>query len=172
LIGVAVDVQGARPARRLVDASGATFPTVIDAENVLGALVGARAIPNGLFLDADGVVRYLKLGGFSVDEPADGAAIEALLAGVAPELAQVRREGPALAEADLTRSRALFADGTRLFAHGQVEEAVARWQAALTLNPDNWIIRKQIWAVRHPERFHPTIDWDWQKEQVARERQG
>ena len=34
------------------------------------------------------------------------------------------------------------------------------------------MIRKQIWAVEHPERFYPAIDWDWQKEQLARERGG
>jgi hypothetical protein len=141
----------------------------VDAENVLGALVDARAIPNGIFLDEAGIVRYLRLGGFSVDQPEDVAAVAALLQGIVPDVAPAERDPAAPAQADLVRSHALFADGTALLARGQVEEALERFQAALALDPTNLIIRKQIWAVRYPERFHPTIDWAWQKEQIARE---
>jgi hypothetical protein len=176
LVGVAVDVQGSRAARRYVEGSGVTFPTVVDAENALGALVEARAIPNGIFLDEEGVVRYLKLSGFSIEQPDDVAAIEGLLrvpraGGMSPsEAPQAGKAGqPAPSEGDLARSHALFAEGTSLLERGQSAEAVARWQAALALDPKNWIIRKQIWVVRHPERFYPTIDWAWQKEQIARE---
>jgi len=30
-------------------------------------------------------------------------------------------------------------------------------------------VRKQIWMVEHPEKFYPTIDFAWQKEQLERE---
>jgi len=169
LISVAVDSQGARAARRWVQASGATYPTLVDSQNTLGALVDARAIPNGIFLDEQGVVRYLKLGGFSVDEPADVAAIKGLLHGGTIEAPRARPDDAAPTE-DVARSHALFAAGALLLEQGQPEQAVERWQEALALDPDSWIIRKQIWAVRYPERFDPTIDWAWQREQIARER--
>jgi len=170
LISVAVDGQGARAARRWVQASGATYPTLVDSQNTLGALVDARAIPNGIFLDEQGVVRYLKLGGFSVDELADVAAIKGLLHGGTIEAPRVRPDDAAAPAEDVARSHALFAAGALLLEQGQPEQAVERWQEALALDPDSWIIRKQIWAVRYPERFHPTIDWAWQREQVVRER--
>ena len=45
-----------------------------------------------------------------------------------------------------------------------------QWREAAALEPTNWIIRKQIWAVEHPERFYDgAVDFDWQKEQIARE---
>jgi hypothetical protein len=47
---------------------------------------------------------------------------------------------------------------------------VAAWREALRADPDNFVIRKQIWAVEHPERFYPSIDWAWQRDQLARER--
>lgn len=32
------------------------------------------------------------------------------------------------------------------------------------LDQDNWIIRKQIWALEHPEKFYKgKVDYDWQK---------
>jgi hypothetical protein len=53
---------------------------------------------------------------------------------------------------------------------GDQEGALAAWRAALAADPDNYVVRKQIWVVEHPERFYPTIDWTWQKAQLARER--
>ena len=39
----------------------------------------------------------------------------------------------------------------------------------MELAPDNFIIRKQIWAVEHPEKFYQgEIDYDWQQEQLER----
>ena len=39
------------------------------------------------------------------------------------------------------------------------------------LDPENLTIRKQIWMAEYPEKFHPTIDFDWQKGQLAHERE-
>ena len=38
---------------------------------------------------------------------------------------------------------------------------------ALRYDPDNFVIRKQIWALLHPERFTEPIDYAWQQEQLA-----
>ena len=39
----------------------------------------------------------------------------------------------------------------------------------LELNPDNYLIRKQIWAVENPERFYEgDVDYNWQREQTAK----
>jgi hypothetical protein len=60
--------------------------------------------------------------------------------------------------------------GLELLRRGDRIGALASWYQALAADPENYVIRKQIWAVEHPERFYPTIDWAWQKEQLARER--
>jgi hypothetical protein len=39
------------------------------------------------------------------------------------------------------------------------------------LDPDNLVIRKQLWRADHPERFGEVIDGDWQRQQLARERE-
>ena len=61
--------------------------------------------------------------------------------------------------------------GAELFARGAQTRAVAEWTEALHADPENLTIRKQIWMARYPEKFHPTIDFDWQKGQLARERE-
>ncbi len=38
---------------------------------------------------------------------------------------------------------------------------------ACPLEPDNFIIRKQLWAIEHPENFYDgDVDYAWQREQL------
>ena len=64
---------------------------------------------------------------------------------------------------------AAFGLGTALYQQGNVEGALRWWKTARQLDPPNFTVRKQIWMVEHPERFYPTIDLDWQKEQLRLE---
>jgi tetratricopeptide (TPR) repeat protein len=123
--------------------------------------------------------------------PQRGVAIESLLAetATAPDdagawtaLAEAcaRERDAAGAAAAYERAIALapdfaaahFGHGTALARLGRDGEAVAAWKRALALDPANFVVRKQIWAHRHPERFWPEIDAAWQREELARERAG
>jgi tetratricopeptide (TPR) repeat protein len=64
---------------------------------------------------------------------------------------------------------AAFALGTARRQSGDVAGALASWRRALALDPRNFTVRKHIWREEHPERFYPTIDTAWQKEQLAKE---
>ena len=167
---MAVEVQGAAAARPWLERAGATFPTVVDAANALGEALGYKAIPNGVVLDERGAVRFRKFGGFSVANAGDVAAVEHLLAAGgagAPDGSAV----PGQAGAAPGRSRAsALQRGLDLLRQGDRTGAAAAWREALAADPENYVVRKQIWAVEHPERFYPTIDWAWQKAQLARER--
>jgi len=65
-----------------------------------------------------------------------------------------------------------FTYGLVLLRQGKTNDALLQFTRARDLDSDNWRIRKQIWALEHPEKFYGTkgIDWDWQKEQRAREK--
>lgn len=53
---------------------------------------------------------------------------------------------------------------------GQKVAAAAALKRARPLDPDNWLIRKQIWALEHPEHFYQgPVDFAWQREQIQRE---
>jgi len=68
-------------------------------------------------------------------------------------------------------SAILFAHGGLLLANRQTAAALVEFKRARDLDPENWRIRKQIWAIEHPDKFYGSsgIDWGWQKEQIARE---
>jgi hypothetical protein len=209
-LSVAVDVDPDRPRPY---ASDKPFPTVVDSAGQIGRLFDFDVVPNGLFVDERGILRFIHIGGFDIRRPEVGPQVDALLesdysAGVQPpaslsqevlevELLQVElasdpnnaslhfalgdallREAR-LAEAETMLRRAAELDpsdwsarfglGTALYQQGRTAQALAAWRAALALDPPNFTVRKQIWMVEHPEKFYPTIDFAWQKEQLERE---
>ncbi len=66
-----------------------------------------------------------------------------------------------------------FVWGLVLLHQNQQNAALARLKAARDLDPENLRIRKQIWAIEHPDKFYTTEtpDYAWQKEERAREMQ-
>ena len=155
-----MDVQGPEKAQPYVDAANPGFNVVIDQKNVLGELFGYRAIPNGVFLDENGTLRYRKFGGFDIrkSEMADEVFGFAAGAGVF----NIEPSEP-VTHGDF------FARGLALYEAGDVEGAAMVWRAGIAVEPDHWNMRKQLWAIEHPERFYDgAVDYGWQKEQVER----
>ncbi len=66
---------------------------------------------------------------------------------------------------------ARFQLGLVLLEAGKKEEAMVEWRKALALDPNNWIIHKQIWAVENPDKFYKgDVDYSWQKAQLEAEK--
>jgi len=170
LVSVASDMGGDDAVRTWTERAGATFPTVIDADNTLGALLGFKAIPNGVLIDHDGIIRYAKYGGFEVSNAAELAAFEAALrgsSGQTPHADAAGRLTPELQE----RVAALLRTGFQRMAAGDRDAGLDAWRQALALDPANFVIRKQLWRADHPERFGEEIDFAWQQGQLAAERE-
>jgi hypothetical protein len=141
---------------------GVRFPILLDRASDLGRLLGFRIVPSGFFVGAEGRVLYRHLDDFDVADPRVRWNLERFLSGQPTQ---------SVREADRMDSRALdrFAEGVELYAQGREEDALVIWRAALGLDPDNFVIRSQIWAVEHPERFWPVVDRTWQELQLVKE---
>jgi len=170
-----MDVQGADAAIPYVRKAGVTFPVLVDQENHLGSIYGMTKIPTTFLVDEVGIVRAVGWG----PEPEFLKELETILEespaspGVVAARAAARPEvlPPAAAPAPANAtSAALVAEANALIRSGRKEDATARLRQALAADPDNWIIRKQIWAIEHPDRFYSgAIDTAWQKEVLKRE---
>jgi hypothetical protein len=171
LVGIALEHSGRAAAAPFVQAAGATFPIVVDEHGITSAHLGFKAVPNGVLVDEVGVIQWAKFGGFSIENAEDVKVVEGFLTGddpgPSPDTAQSYQLGPTERELVATKLRL----GQVLAGEGRGEEAVAAWRDALRFDPENLTIRKQIWAAEHPEKFHPTIDWDWQRAQLKVERE-
>ena len=162
-----MDAQGADRPRPYVEAAGATFTTVVDEANLLGEMYGFKAIPNGFLIDEEGVVRYKMLSGFDIRKAETAAVLDRWTAGLEPS------EGPEPTDTSTHDGRAEanapFLKGLERYRDGEVNEAVTLWRQGLELDPDNYIIHKQIWAVENPDKFYAgDVDYAWQREQTAK----
>jgi tetratricopeptide (TPR) repeat protein len=66
--------------------------------------------------------------------------------------------------------RALVGLATTYLDLGQKEKALSALRKASALDPGNWIIHKQVWAIEHPEQFYPAINNKWQEQQLQQEK--
>lgn len=164
---MAVDVQGAEVARPWVERADATYKVVVDRENVLGELYGLKAVPIGILVDEEGRLATRPFPVNVADEEVRAALIRWATTDRLPK--DVLRQ-PTAQDRDLDRLREAilrFRLGRVLLDRGEREEALAEWRKAWRLDPDNWMIRKQVWAIEHPERFYEAdVDYDWQREQI------
>ena len=160
-----MDAQGADKARPYTEKAAAQFMTVVDQANLLGDLYGFKAIPNGFLIDEQGVVRYKKLGGFEIRRRETAEIVERWVAG--PSLDESLAEAEEALGLEHSQANTLFREGLDLYRDGKEEDALARWREGFELEPDNYIIRKQVWAVQNPEKFYDgDVDYAWQREQM------
>ena len=167
---MAIDAQGADMARPFVEAANATFPTVIDRNNLLSSIFGFKAIPNAIFIDEVGIIRYLKYSGFDILKSEFKRIAETWVdSGNVPSEDSPSESNLTESETDHSKAVRLFDQGMKLYNQDKVEEALDLWRKGVELEPDNYVIRKQIWAVENPEKFYiGDVDYGWQKTQLEK----
>ena len=154
------------------DAADADFVTLVDSQNTFGARYDLKAIPYGVMIDETG--RLVK-GPFNINV-ADQKTLVMLEKWVSDPDYNVKllrdvKPLDGLSAQVTTEASARFQLGLVLLEIGKKEEAMAEWRKALALDPKNWIIHKQIWAVEHPDKFYDgDVDYSWQKAQLETEK--
>ncbi|MCZ6679932.1 MAG: hypothetical protein O7E52_22085 [Candidatus Poribacteria bacterium] len=166
-----MDAQGAEVARPWHEVAKAEYLTLVDQKNVLGNLYNLKAIPYGIMIDEFG--RLVK-GPFSINVGNEEtiALLEKWLSEPSYNEVLIREAGPPQETDDpkVAEADARFQLGLVLLDIGKTAEAMVEWRKALALDPDNWIIHKQIWAVEHPDKFYEgSVDYGWQKQQLEAE---
>ena len=154
------------------DTANADFVTLVDSQNTFGTRYDLKAIPYGIMIDEAG--RLVK-GPFNINVANQKtlAMLEKWVSDPNYNVKLLRDVKPldALAAQATTEATARFQLGLVLLEVGKEEEAMAEWRKALALDPQNWIIHKQIWAVEHPDKFYDgDVDYGWQKTQLEEEK--
>jgi hypothetical protein len=165
-----VDIQGAEVVKPY--AGDKPFKTVIDSENLLANYFGFKIVPNGIFIDKNGTIRLIKQG-FHVSNPEHVGAVEKLLNGTVEKVIlddEYYNSTTHITGIEKQLSETKFKLGMEYAKHGKKEEALKELDESLLLDTDNFLIRKQRWYIRFPEKFTPTIDIEWQKKQLEKEK--
>jgi tetratricopeptide (TPR) repeat protein len=162
-----MDAQGPEKPRPYVEKANTTFPTVVDESNLLSQLYGFKAVPNGMLIDEAGRLQYRKWGGFDIRKSEYHELLEQWTQRPSPEELAAKMSEDKVGGAEHQQAIAHFQEGLALYRQGKVQEALAQWRKGVALEPDNFVIRKQIWAVEHPEKFYEgDVDYGWQREQL------
>lgn len=170
LLSVSVDIQGAEVVKPYAEEH--SFTTVIDSENVLANLFGFNIVPNGIFVDKEGTIRLIKQG-FHVTNEEHIGAIEKLISGKEEQVIlddEYYNPTNQVTNMEKLLAQTKFKLGMEYAKNGKQDEALKELDEALLLDTDNFLIRKQRWYIRHPEKFAPVIDVDWQQEQLKKEK--
>ena len=167
-----MDAQGPGAVRPWHQIAQAEFPTLVDQQFELGQIFNLKAVPYGILLDELGQIVKFPFA-INVDETKTQDLLRNWLTDPNFKLREdslaTSGHGGSL-KVSVLEARARFQLGTTLLQIGKKEEAVAEWRKALSLDPTNWIIHKQIWAVENPDKFYDgAIDYNWQKEQLQTE---
>ena len=159
ILSVAVDLQGPDKARPYHEQAGAEFVTVVDDENALARIFGYRAIPNGIFVDEEGKLQFQQYGGFDIKKDETAGLVFAFISGgQVLKLSQATFDGPASDH---------FERGLAHYQSAEIVQARAVWRAGIALDPENWNMRKQLWAIENPDKFYAgKVDYSWQREQI------
>jgi len=164
ILSIAIDLQGPEFPRPFHDKARAEFTTVVDAGTIVTRTFGVRAIPNGALIDENGILRYSLYGGFDIRNPATKKLVSGFLLNGEVTLTDETEVKGAVDVASLDH----FERGLELYGSGDFEGAAVIWRQGMELEPDHWNMRKQLWAIEHPDRFYDgKVDYDWQRVQVT-----
>jgi hypothetical protein len=171
-VSIAQDAQGEELAKPWLERAKVSFPALIDRHNEIGKLYGVKYVPVGILLDADGMlarpVGTVDVGDIALREE----LAQWVNTGSVPQWQQPRDGG--VKGVQLT-AREQEADQhlQKAISHldrGERDAALAELQQGTALDPDNWLIRKQGWAVENPQAFYEgEVDYRWQKAQIESE---
>ncbi len=169
---IAQDVQGAEVARPWVERAGGTYRALLDQHNVVGKAYNLKYVPVGILVDEDGrLVRAV--GSVNIDEVEFRQQLSAWVeSGAIPQawIEDDRQEVPRALTQDEAEADARFQLAIVLLERGKREEAIAELKEAFRLDPENWLIRKQLWAIETPRAFYAgEVDYAWQKVQMQKE---
>tara|TARA_A100001037_G_scaffold306796_1_gene355647 strand:- start:16388 stop:16948 length:561 start_codon:yes stop_codon:yes gene_type:complete len=164
IISIAIDLQGYEKVNDYVSGLNLTFPTLIDQKNITGDLYGFKAIPNGILIDENGDIVAKQLGNFDIRKVEIRNKLEKWIINDQNFKDQI-------SETKFTsrtkKSNQLLEKGMPYFQSGDIKTALEIWKQGIKIDPKNYIVRKQVWAIEYPEKFYSgEINYQWQKEQI------
>lgn len=173
VVVIAQDAQGAEVAKPWVEKAKGTYTALLDQNNFIGKAYNLKYVPVGILLDEGGqLVRAV--GSVNIDnEDFRTELTEWVTTGSIPKawIEADKQSKPRALTANEQEADARFQLAIVLLANGKKDEAVAELKKAFKLDPENWLIRKQLWAIETPEAFYEgNVDYGWQKAQVEREK--
>ncbi len=180
VVTVALDVGGPEACVKYVDAASPAHPSLLDQAHVLDELLGVVNVPNGVWVDEEGMVVRPAEPAFPGRNPVmesfasiDTSTLAPDVADMITEVKKIRTDPDAYKAALLDwvdrgadSPYALSADEVvarsqpRSMDQADHAGAIVHWREAHRLFPDNWTYKRQAWNFEDPVRQGPTDKYD------------
>ncbi len=173
-MAIAQDAQGEDIVTPWLNEAGVKFPVLLDRRNEIGKLLSVKYVPVGILLDSDG--RFVRnVGMVDIRDDRFRSELEHWVR---------RQEVPEAWAAsgcvdisdstEVTREEHLADEAfQRAVEHlhlGRRDDAIREMNVAVIHDPENWLIRKQLWAIEAPGAFYSVdVDYDWQKDRLRQQ---
>lgn len=173
MVVIAQDAQGAEVAKPWVEKAGATYRALLDQQNMIGKAYNLKFVPVGILLDEEGKLARAVSSVNIDDEKFHAEVTEWATTGAIPKawIDADKQSQPRALTANEQEADARFQLAIVLLSNNKKGDAIAELKKAFQLDPENWLIRKQLWAIETPEAFYDgNVDYGWQKAQMEREK--
>jgi len=162
---IAQDAQGAELARPWVEKAGGTYRALLDRYNFVGKAYNLKYVPVGIAVDETGrLVR--PVGSVNIQDAEFLAELKewAETDGIPKRWRGLPGVRPLPMNPDEKQADDHFQAAIALLQEEKKQEALARLKEAVRLDPQNWLMRKQLWAIDAPEAFYEgEVNYDWQE---------
>ena len=151
-----------------LERANCTFVTLIDKKNHLSELFGFKAVPNVIAINREGVIVGKQFGNFDIRRTSDFNMLSEWIDAEGAD-SNLLVEDDGISMKSHSYSIKLFQEGMKQVEDNNVDEAMRLWRLAVDVNPSNYVIRKQIWAIENPEKFYDEdVDYAWQNDQLKK----
>jgi hypothetical protein len=168
VVSVAIDLQGKEVVRPWLDGANARFVALIDETDQLSSLFGLISVPIGLFADESGLL-VRPPSRIDIREPDTREAVIrwAEATTIAPDL-----KDTAPPDHEVNRDRVEASGWVQLarlsLKRGRIQQSVEQLRRAARLDPMNYLIRVQLLALEHPDRYYKgEVDRDWERRRLG-----
>jgi tetratricopeptide (TPR) repeat protein len=171
---IAQDAQGAEVAKPWLMKAGVTCRALLDQHNIVGKAYNLKYVPVAIILDEAGrLVRAV--GSVNIDNEAFRKELQSwVTTGHIPAnwMTADTQIKPRPLTLDEQEADARFQLAIVLLNRGKRADAIIELKKAFRCDPENWLIRKQLWAIETPEAFYSgPVDYNWQKAQIESEKE-
>ncbi len=164
LINVSLDFQGPEKVIPYLDEYGVKIKTYIDIDNSSGLLFGFKVVPNLLIFDEDLILKFKCIANINILKHEHKLLVENWLD--TGNLESLNNINSKPASIPAKESVNILREGNQILETGQ-GDAKQLLKNMVSDDPENFIFRKQYWAINNPEKFYSgKIDTAWQRKKL------
>lgn len=164
LINVSLDFQGPEKVIPYLDEYGVKIKTFIDVDNSSGLLFGFKVVPNLLIFNEDLILKFKCIANINILKHEHKLLVENWLD--TGDLESLNNINSKPISVPAKESVNVLREGNQILQAGQ-GGAKQLLKNMVTDDPENFIFRKQYWAISNPEKFYSgKIDTAWQRKKL------